>query len=446
MATAYTPPSSIIIVGSGVFGLSLAYALAQSPSHASTRIVVLDRSPFPSPDGSSVDSSRIIRADYSIAAYTALAALAQNTWRQQGPGELGGEGRYSETGLTLVSNFKDDIKPGTTEGGYVKQSYENVLNLTQAAGEVGAISELKDRAAIKACVGAGEGSGEWGYINRSSGWADAEESMKWLRAKVEATGRVEFQLGEAESLVRSGKKVTGVKLVSGEVKSTDIVVLATGAWTGKLVDLTGRASATGQVLAYINLTPEEQERYGKMPTLLNLSTGMFIITPTKNVLKVARHGYGYTNPTTIPNPDGAEKGSIEVSLPRTSYDVGSQDIPSEGQAACRAALREMVPELGDRAFTKTRICWYTDTPEGDFLFDYHPDFEGLFLATGGSGHGFKFLPVIGDKIVQCLERQCPVEFRGRWQWPKEKAQEVVTLDGSRGGPARMILDTEMAAR
>lgn len=58
-------PKSILIVGSGVFGLATALALTQRPSFSSSTITVLDRSPFPSPDGSSIDTSRIIRADVS---------------------------------------------------------------------------------------------------------------------------------------------------------------------------------------------------------------------------------------------------------------------------------------------------------------------------------------------------------------------------------------------
>lgn len=76
------------------------------------------------------------------------------------------------------------------------------------------------------------------------------------------------------------------------------------------------------------------------------------------------------------------------------------------------------------------------------MITYHPEFEGLFLATGGSGHGYKFLPVIGEKIIDCVEGQCPVEFKSKWPWPEERAEKVVTEDGSRGGKPGMVLDEE----
>lgn len=98
--------------------------------------------------------------------------------------------------------------------------------------------------------------------------------------------------------------------------------------------------------------------------------------------------------------------------------------------------------LANRPFTKARICWYTDTPHGDFLITYHPDFEGLFLATGGSGHGYKFLPIIGEKIVDCVEGRCPEEFREKWKWPAQRMDVVITEDGSRGGRPGMVLGEE----
>jgi sarcosine oxidase/L-pipecolate oxidase len=283
--------------------------------------------------------------------------------------------------------------------------------------------------------------------------------MRWLRARVEATGCVDFVTAEVSSLLYSAStpaKVSGVQLTSGAVMEAELVIVATGAWTPKLVDLRGRAQATGQVLMYMDLSAEEQETLGRMPVLLNMSSGMFIIPPRDRVLKVARHAYGYWNPTAIPNPNGVEE-TITVSLPLTSFDTSNTSsstwVPAEGESACRAAVREMIPALASRPFTRARLCWYTDTAAGDFLISYHPRHSGLFVATGGSGHAYKFLPVIGERIVDCVLGQCPVEFGEKWRWPEEKqgvegdgnrGDVVVTRDGSRGGTVGLLLDEESA--
>lgn len=431
------PPQSILIIGSGVFGLSTALSLSQDAHYNNTTITLLDRSPFPSPDGSSIDSSRIIRADYSSPAYSDLAALAQKQWRKQGPNDLGGQGRYDESGLVLVAN------EGEQGWDYVNESYTNVANEHNKKGDHLAVVELPSRRHIEKEVGTGGGSGSWGYVNHRSGWADAEASMLWLRRKAEATRRIAFVVGEATRLIINDGKVKGVHTKTGTDIHADLTVLATGAWTPKLVDLRGRCQATGQVLAYIRLTDEEQSKLSTMPVLLNMSTGMFIISPRNNVLKVARHAYGYANPATITHPE-VEGEEIEVSLPYTSWDKKEYSIPKEGMEACAKALAEMIPMLAGREFYHSRLCWYTDTPKGDFLFDYHPRYaKTLFLATGGSGHGFKFLPVIGDRIVECLKGQCPDEFKEKWAWPEKTVEQVVTEDGSRGGAPGMILSQEM---
>jgi sarcosine oxidase/L-pipecolate oxidase len=336
---------------------------------------------------------------------------------------------------------------------YVRESYSNVLSL--CSNDPGIIAELSSKEAIEKEVGTGGGSGDWGYVNNGSGWADAEGAMCWLRNEVESTGRVTFVHGQAVSLLRSPSTpdtITGALLKDGQKLSADLTILATGAWSGSLIDLCGRATATGQCLAYLEISDEEQARLGKTPVLLNMSTGMFIIPPKDNIFKIARHGYGYCNPVSISNPDSpitTEK--ITVSSPRTCVDDPAQQIPQEGMDACRAALKEMVPWLADRPFSNTRLCWYTDTPNGDFLITHHPDVMGVFLATGGSGHGFKFLPVIGDAIVDVLEGNDVQgegeelqELKRKWAWPKDKAEVVVTEDGSRGGRPGMILDEEIA--
>jgi sarcosine oxidase/L-pipecolate oxidase len=62
------------------------------------------------------------------------------------------------------------------------------------------------------------------------------------------------------------------------------------------------------------------------------------------------------------------------------------------------------------------MCWYTDSLDNSFLIDYVPDYSStLFVASGGSGHGFKFLPVLGKHVVNALERR-PDQFTCMWGW------------------------------
>ncbi|KAH8884659.1 FAD dependent oxidoreductase [Thozetella sp. PMI_491] len=459
-SASFSPPSSVLVIGSGVFGLGTAWALARRDGFSSTSITVVDRSDlsssgtaFPARDASSIDSSRIIRPDYADPAYAALAAEAQVQWRKQdSPDDLGAEGRYSESGFVLVADASPLDGCGISKKtgmDYVRYSYQNVMALAAKYPDlVGRIRELPDVTAVRDATGTGGLAGSAGYINERSGWANAENSMAWLYHQVKRTGRVTFVSGTVESLEHDSDTITGVKLRDGRVLSADLVVLAAGAWTGSLIDLSGQATATGQVVGYMDLTESEQQRLHDIPVVLNLSTGLFVIPPRDRVLKLARHAFGYVNPTTLSQTPLAhpqtKPGPTPVSRPYTHLDDPSLSIPPEGLADLRRALHTMVPlpSLVNRPFSSTRLCWYTDTPTGDFIITYHPSWRNLFVATGGSGHGFKFLPVLGDKIVDCIEGRCPPEFRDKWAWKPTYGvipEVIVTEDGSRGGKPGLVL-------
>lgn len=83
-------------------------------------------------------------------------------------------------------------------------------------------------------------------------------------------------------------------------------------------------------------------------------------------------------------------------------------------------------------------------PTGDFIVDYHPDYAGLFLATGGSGHAYKFFPVLGDKVVDAIEGKLEPELRNLWKWPVKVDQSAFEGDGSRSGEQGLLLMEELA--
>ncbi|KAF2767169.1 FAD dependent oxidoreductase [Teratosphaeria nubilosa] len=444
-------PSSVLIIGSGVFGLGTAHALAQRPEFKKTRITLLERLDFPAPDAASIDSSRIVRADYADAPYAALMSDAHKHWR----GQFGADGRYTEAGLCLVTD------QGTSGGdaGDVEHAHnfiENAMKNVKALGlregrreEGGQVEPLRSPADVSRVLTMTGDCGKSGYVNWTSGWAHAENGIRYMRRLAEKTGRIDFKTAEVKRLRFGNGRVESVELVTGQQLTADLIILAAGAWTPKFIDLRGIASASGQAVAYIDITPEEQARLAQNSTLINEDNGMFIIQPkVPGILKVARHGYGYANPVTIPHPERPGE-TITVSLPRTKQDDPTLNIPYEAVKECRNYLARTNPELADRPWTQTRICWYCDTPSGDYLVDYHPKYSNLFVATGGSGHAYKFLPVIGERIVDVLLGEARDELgrqlRRKWRWPMQRQREDhVWTNDWRGGKKGMVLDEELA--
>ncbi|GAO14705.1 uncharacterized protein UV8b_04608 [Ustilaginoidea virens] len=458
-------PAAVLIVGSGVFGLSTAWALVNRPRFAKSSITVVDDASsgqFPPDDCASVDSSRIIRADYADPHYTALAAEAQKEWRKQGEDDLGGQGRYTESGFVLTAyNPKEPPKVGAKSGmEYTKQSWKNCVEAAKRDGQPASkIRTLEDPKALNDCLGTDAHPGDWGYLNALSGWADAGRGMKWLFERVKATGRVGFVSGKVEQLATAGDRVTGARLKDGTVLRGDVVLVMAGAWTGELVDLRGRVEATGHVLGYVDVSKEELAVLSKQPVVLNLSSGWFIIPPHRGVLKVSRHSFGYLNPVEVRNAlplsPCENQRPIVVSRPLTTRDGVLARLPHEADLDLRQALANLSPVKGleKRPWRETRICWYSDTKDGNWLVDWHPNWKGLFIATGDSGHAYKFLPVLGEKVLDCMLGEGGV-LGQKWKWKTVdqefagrevdgKFQGLATMDGSRGGYPGMILKDEL---
>jgi len=59
----------------------------------------------------------------------------------------------------------------------------------------------------------------------------------------------------------------------------------------------------------------------------------------------------------------------------------------------------------------SRVCQYENTSSGDFLIDRDPDLENVWLVGGGSGHGFKHGPAVGEHVCSLIERKAAVEPR-----------------------------------
>lgn len=290
-----------------------------------------------------------MRADYANTAYSKLAAAAIDRWRST---DWGRDGRYTQNGLLLV--YPADSASAKE---YARKSYANVRQI-----EGDNVTFLPTQADVLSVVPAYGSTLDvaGGYVNWGSGWSDAAASVRYAKTLLDAEGKVIFRTGDVERVLYSTDgakpKATGVVLTDGSTLEADLVVLATGAWTSKLVDLRGRAVATGQAIAYMRISDEEQRELESLPTILNFATGIFIIPPRDNLLKIARHAYGYRNPVEVSVPGAGASGSMVVSLPEQGVPV-----PLEGQDAFRVALRQLLPRFAEREFVDTRVCWYTDT-------------------------------------------------------------------------------------
>ena len=68
-----------------------------------------------------------------------------------------------------------------------------------------------------------------------------------------------------------------------------------------------------------------------------------------------------------------------------------------------------MPALRHAPLLEARVCQYENTSNGDFLIDRHPDFTNVWLVGGGSGHGFKHGPAVGEYVADRILDGGPVD-------------------------------------
>ncbi|MDX1663545.1 MAG: FAD-dependent oxidoreductase, partial [Candidatus Promineifilaceae bacterium] len=240
-----------------------------------------------------------------------------------------------------------------------------------------------------------------GFYHAHGGYAESGRVVAALLRQAIRAGvdvRPEQPVGE---LLRESGRVRGVRLAEGEQVEGDHVLLAAGSWTPLLLpELQSVMAATGHPV--FHLKPDNPELFSTPAFVVFTAdvsrTGWygFPFHPTEQVIKIANHGPGV----------------------RLHPERDERVVTASDEQALRAFLRATFPALVNAPIVYTRRCLYTDTLDEHFWIDRHPEVEGLSVATGGSGHGFKFAPVLGALIADAVEGVADVEnaWLARFRW------------------------------
>jgi glycine/D-amino acid oxidase-like deaminating enzyme len=375
--------SRIIVVGAGSNGLTAAIELKKRDHE----VVLVDPGPLPHALAASTDISKAVRAAYGADEdYTALAERSIKLWRQWN--EEFGIKLYHEVGVMFVR--RREMEPGDLE-------YESFKILKRRGHKVERMNSAKLWKRFPAwnpelyCDGVLEI--EAGYAESGRAVATLIERAKSLR--IELRERAKFsQLDENDN------RVTGVVLDAGQRVAADLVVIAVGAWTPYLLPFTKNFfRATGQPV--FHLRPSEPELFApeRFPVFgADITTTGYYGFPINRdgVVKIATHGPGREM-----SPDSPERV-----------------VTCDDEKKLREFLASTFPTLADAPIVYTRVCMYCDTHDGHFWIARDPDREGLVVAAGDCGHGFKFAPVLGEIIADAVERK-DNELLQKFRWRPE---------------------------
>jgi glycine/D-amino acid oxidase-like deaminating enzyme len=378
-----------IVVGAGINGVVAAIELRKRGHE----VALIDPGPLPHPLAASTDISKAVRAAYGADEdYTALAEQSRKIWRQWNV-EFGIE-LYHEIGFLFMR--QRPMQPGDFE-------YESFKLLEQRGHRVERINSKYLRERYPAWKAERYPDG---FLDLEAGYAESGRVVATLIQRAKSLGVELRENAKFQELDEAGSRVTGILLENGEKIAAATVVMAVGAWTPYALPFTRNfLRASGQPVFHLKpkqpelFTPERFPIFGA-----DISTTGYYGFPLNGdgVVKIANHGPGRKM-----SPDSAQRV-----------------VTKEEENQMRNFLSDSFPALADSPIVFTRLCFYCDTPDGNFWIAPDPDRPGLIIAAGDCGHGFKFAPVLGEIIADAVEgKSNPLLEKFRWR-PDVKAGET----------------------
>jgi monomeric sarcosine oxidase len=365
----------VAVVGAGVFGAWTAYQL----SHGAA-VVLLDGYGPGNSRASSGGESRMIRMGYGPdEIYTRMAQRSLKVWQELFE-QLGFSSArlFQPTGILWLARESDPYCEATLE--------------TLQRCEIR--HELLDRAELARRYPQLElGSVTWGILEPESGVLMARQAVQAVVAQARARGVTYVE--ETVIPPESEKKLSSLSTSSGRKILADKFVFACGPWLPKIFPalLSQLIHVTRQEVFFFGV-PESDvaSHFGpeRMPAWIDFNDLVYC----------------------LPNLDHRGiKLAIDAHGPGFDPDTGDRIVSNEGLAAARAYLTARIPSLRNAPVTETRVCQYENTSNGDFLIDRHPFFENVWIAGGGSGHGFKHGPAVGEYVAGMISGEGEVEPR-----------------------------------
>jgi sarcosine oxidase len=353
-----SPDYDAIVAGLGAFGAAAAAALARRGA----RVLGLDRYGPPHAMGSSHGRTRIIREAYFEAPfYVPLVRKAYEAWTAL----------EAERGKELL-RVTGGLVVGPGEGELVRGALASVR-------EHGLEHELLDPAGLARRFPALSVSGsEVGVLEARAGVLAAEDCVAALLDVARAAG-AELRAGEALEAweVRKGDVV--VRTTERTYRSGRLV-LALGPWLGRHLgaELPAGLEVERQVVHWF-APPDGSPAPGHEPaTIWEYEPGRLFYT--------------------IPDVGDGVKAAIHHEGSPTDPELDPRQATADDREAARALLCRLLPGAAGRLL-RSSVCLYTNTSDRNLLVGPHPREPHVVLAGGGSGHGFKFAPVVGELVA-----------------------------------------------
>lgn len=355
-----TETASIVIIGGGLEGVATAWALAQ---RGITDVVVCERDTVGG--GMTGKSSGIVRCHYGVSSLAAMAAIGLEVFEK------------------AEEIFGTDI--GFRQTGYVvgvgEPNVDNLRKSLAAQREVGVQTEEMDISEVAKLWPAAdlEPFAAFGWEERG-GYGDAYQTAQAFAASARAAG-VRIKQGTTVSgLLTDGQRVTGVELADHSTISADTVVVATGVWTKPFLDKYGiDVPITVHREQIVMIHPGVD--LGAVPVFSDLVSLQYVRPDVRGEILFGNSDLAELE---VANPDGYLNRADEAFLDLTVDKVGTR-----------------FPALTEASITSSYAGCYDVTPDWNPVISTGP-LDGLVIAAGFSGHGFKISPAVGRLVADLV--------------------------------------------
>jgi len=379
----------IAVIGAGAFGGWTALHLLERGA----RITLVDAWGPGNSRSSSGGETRVMRGTYGPdQPYTEMAARALRLWAKY---ERKWKRQFlHRCGVLWMASSRDDA----FERGSIKMLRTSKIRYQQLSTPA-----MKKRWPHINFEGI-----EWGIFEPECGYLDARASCAAVLGEfVKAGGRYHQAAvldGVLEAAVPDGLPIQqsrisnqeSLRLSDGSQLTADVFVFACGPWLGKLFPKTigDLVRATKQDVFFFGTPPGDTRFHDPNCPVWADHRGKFYY----GIPGSDRRGFKIADDTRGPDFDPTS---------------GERVINAETLKDVREYIAFRFPALKDAPLVETRVCQYEQAPDSHFIIDRHPENENVWLVGGGSGHGFKHGPAVGEMLSQLVldDREVPAVWR-----------------------------------
>jgi sarcosine oxidase len=353
----------VIVLGVGSMGSATCFQLAKQ----GVKVLGLEQFDIPHELGSHAGQSRIIRKAYfEHPDYVPLLVKAYENWKELE--NAAGSQVYFKTGLLYAGKKDNALMKGVRESAELYKVKVDDFSVAEAKKKHSQFDLPVDYDVL---------------FEPDAGFVTPERAILLFTEQAIKKGAV----------IRTKEKIKEWKKAGNEIlvkTQTDTytckkLVISAGPWAGKMIPgLESKLTITRQMIAWVNPKNWKLFELGNFPCWIIADDAKpgayygFPIVPVGKLggpigLKLAHHYQG-----TITDPDAVNRAPA-----------------AEDEANLVYALNKFFPE-GYSSTLVMKTCLYTNTPDENFILDFLPGYDNVIIATGFSGHGFKFASVVGE--------------------------------------------------